>query len=83
MEYGLSSVKTATTANSNVRRNITFNNPFSEPPIVLVSIVSLNPRDNRASVVEVTTNGFVLVTNRASNVQEGQGDDAYWVAIGK
>ena len=83
MEYGLSSVKTATTANSNVRRNITFNNPFSEPPSVFASIVSSNPRDNRTSVVEVTTNGFVLVTNRASNVPEGQGDDAYWAAFGK
>ena len=83
MEYGLSSVKTATTANSNVRRNITFNNPFSEPPSVFASIVSLKPRDNRVSVVEVTTNGFVLVTNRASNVPEGQGDDAYWAAFGK
>lgn len=83
IECGLSSVKTATTANTNVNRDITFEKPFSESPIVLATVVSSNPATNRASVVMVTETGFRLVTNRTSSIQAGQGDDAYWVAIGK
>lgn len=66
-----------------MRRDITFSAPYSEAPAVLACIVSGAPASNRASVVNVTTTGFVLVTNRASAVPAGQGDDAYWIAIGK
>lgn len=66
-----------------MRRDIIFSTPYSEVPTVLACIVSGSPSSNRASVVSVTKTGFTLVTNRDSSIPAEQGDDAYWIAIGK
>lgn len=83
-QCGLSRISTGTKGNTSYDREITFNPPFDEIPIVTVSIVSGQPHRCFASASAISKTGMTITSRReydvSANPDGTTGDDVCWVA---
>lgn len=79
VQYGNDTV-TISAVNTNAFKQVTFNEPFSETPVITATPTGNNPSKFQVSITGRSTNGFTLYCRNTTNT-----DDATvsWVAVGK